>query len=46
MTSATEAWIAQLDNIVYEGIEENTRKMKTKELINQTIQFDMECKII
>ena len=46
MTTATEAWLAQLQNIVTNGIEENTRGMKTKELINQTIKFDMETPII
>lgn len=41
MTTATEAWLKQLQNIVTNGIEEYTRGMKTKELINQTIKFDM-----
>ena len=46
MVTATQAWIQKLREINTNGKVENTRGMETKELLNQTIQFDMDYPVI
>jgi len=46
MSTATEAWLLQLENIQTNGDEVNTRGMETRELLNQTISMDMNYPII